>query len=101
MEETTIDSLELSVRSNNSLKRAGYGTIGQLAEAVAGEADVLQRIRSCGKKSAEEIMVRLFVYQYYTLPEDRREAYLRETLLLNLERKQFEEQLGRKSASIQ
>ena len=84
MAAASIESLELSVRSYNSLKRAGYSTVGELAEAVAGEENVLARIRNCGKKSAEEIMARLFKYQYDQLKPERKDAYLLEVVLLNL-----------------
>ena len=83
MAAANIEMLELSVRSYNSLKRAGFGTIGALAEAVAGEENTLSRIRNCGKKSAEEIMARLFAYQYDQLKPEKRDAYLLETVLLN------------------
>ena len=83
MSETSIESLELGVRAYNSLKRAGFSTVGQLAEAVAGEENVLNRIRNCGKKTAEEIMVSLFVYQYESLKPEKREAYLQEVVALN------------------
>ena len=84
MSETGIESLELSVRAFNSLRRAGIRTIGELAEAVAGEENILTRIRNCGKKSAEEIMIRLFIYQYETMKPEKRDRYLAETVLLNL-----------------
>lgn len=83
MAAASIEMLELSVRSYNSLKRSGFSTIGALAEAVAGEENALSRIRNCGKKSAEEIMVRLFAYQYEQLKPEKRDAYLLETVLLN------------------
>ena len=35
MSETPIEALELGVRSYNSLKRAGYSNVGELAEAIA------------------------------------------------------------------
>lgn len=87
MAESGIEMLELSVRSYNCLKRAGFSTIGQLAEAVAGEEDILGKIRNCGKRSAEEIKVRLFVYQYESLKPEKREAYLLETVALNAVRR--------------
>ena len=34
MSETPIEALDLGVRAYNSLKRAGYATIGNLAEAI-------------------------------------------------------------------
>ena len=86
MAGTSIEALELSVRSFNSLRRAGFSTVGELAEAVAGEENVLSRIRNCGRKSADEIMARLFAYQYEQLKPERRDAYLLETVLLNIDR---------------
>ena len=82
MENTGIESLELGVRSYNCLKRAGYSTIGQLAYAiVAGEE--LKKIRNCGTKSVQEIMERLFVYQYNILKPERRESFLRHVIEMN------------------
>lgn len=86
MSESGIESLELSVRAYNCLKRAGYSTIGQLAEAIAAGTNI-SRLRSCGAKTSEEIMVKLFLYQYEMLKPEKREAYLRETIRLNYERK--------------
>lgn len=82
MEGASIEALELSVRAYNSLKRAGFDTVGQVAEAVAG-GEELRRIRNCGVKSAREIMESLFLYQLSCLPEHKREAYLREVVALN------------------
>lgn len=87
MGQAPIEELDLSVRSYNSLKRAGYHTIGDVANAVA-EGQELRRIRNCGAKSALEIMARLFLYQYYALQPDRRENYLLETIALNYSRNQ-------------
>lgn len=83
MGEAPIEELDLSVRSYNSLKRAEYHTIGDVANAVAGGQE-LRRIRNCGAKSVLEIMVKLFLYQYYSLQPGRRENYLLETIALNL-----------------
>ena len=77
-----IEQLELSVRSHNCLKRAGYHTIGDLLESITGLDDLLH-IRNLGRKSAEEIMVTLFVYQYTGLDPDARECYLKEFAELN------------------
>ncbi len=82
MWDTPIDDLELSVRSYHSLKRAGMDTIGDIAEAVSRGMD-LGHIRNCGAKSRREIQERLFLFQYYSLKESRREAYLKEVVELN------------------
>ena len=75
MKNEPIESLDLSVRSFNSLKRAGFHTIGDVAQAVASGRE-LKGIRNCGAKSVREIMEHLFLYQYNSLSPDRQEAYL-------------------------
>ena len=82
MWDTPIDNLELSVRSYHSLKRADLNTIGDIAEAVSDGMD-LSHIRNCGAKSIREIQEKLFLFQYYSLKESRRESYLKEVVELN------------------
>ena len=79
---TQIDMLDLSTRSYNSLKRAGYATVGELAEAIAGGTE-LRKIKNCGAKSCKEILEKLFLYQYSVLPRDKRKDYVKEIILLN------------------
>lgn len=50
--ETSIEDLDLSVRSYNCLKRANVNTVGQL---VGMTADEMMKVRNLGKKSLEEI----------------------------------------------
>lgn len=54
--DTTIEELELSVRSSNCLKRAGINTVGELISK--GEED-LMKVRNLGKKSLQEIQEKL------------------------------------------
>lgn len=54
--DTPVESLDLSVRSYNCLKRAGVNTIGQLTER--SEQDLLN-IRNFGAKSIEEVKDKL------------------------------------------
>lgn len=54
--ETTIEELELSVRSSNCLKRAGINTVEQLTSR--SEED-LMKVRNLGRKSLEEIKEKL------------------------------------------
>lgn len=82
MRETSIEALDLTARSYNSLKRAGYGTVGELTDAILAGADI-GRIRNCGTKSVREIKEKLFLLQYDCLPAERRERYLLETVGLN------------------
>ena len=86
MSETPIESLELGVRAYNSLKRAGYSTIGELAEAIASGTEI-SKIRNCGTKSCREIMEKLFLYQYCALPKEKRAKYILEVVQMNAERK--------------
>ncbi len=81
-EETPIETLDLGVRAYNSLKRAGFSTIGDLAKAIAKGTEI-SKIRNCGSKSCREIMEKMFLYQYNSLPQDRRESYVKEVILLN------------------
>jgi DNA-directed RNA polymerase alpha subunit len=82
LSETPIEALDLSVRAYNSLKRAGYGTIGELAEAIASGTDI-SKIRNCGVKSRREIMEKLCLYQYSVLSEERKSQYIQEVVQLN------------------
>ena len=82
MSETPIEALDLGVRAYNSLKRAGYMNIGDLAEAIASGVEI-SKIRNCGKKSCREIMEKMFLYQYSALPQEKRKAYINEVILLN------------------
>lgn len=52
----SIEELELSVRSFNCLKRAGINTIGELVNRTP---DDMMRVRNLGRKSLEEVIVKL------------------------------------------
>ncbi len=54
--ETTIEELELSVRSSNCLKRAGINTVEELTQK--NEEDLI-KVRNLGRKSLVEIKERL------------------------------------------
>jgi DNA-directed RNA polymerase subunit alpha len=54
--ETTIEELELSVRSSNCLKRAGINTVEELVNKTK---DDLMKVRNLGKKSLQEIKDKL------------------------------------------
>ncbi len=83
MSDSSIEALDLGVRSYHSLKRAGYSSIGEVAEAIASGKE-LKSIRNCGNKSVREIMEHMFLFQYYSLKPEKREAYLREVVELNM-----------------
>jgi DNA-directed RNA polymerase subunit alpha len=54
--EMTIEELELSVRSFNCLKRAGINTVEELAQK--SEEDMM-KVRNLGKKSMDEVKLKL------------------------------------------
>ena len=85
MSETPIEALELGVRAYNSLKRAGYSTIGELAESIASGTEI-SRIRNCGSKSCREIMEKLFLYQYSLIPQEKKANYIIEVVQMNADR---------------
>jgi DNA-directed RNA polymerase alpha subunit len=86
MSETPIEALDLGVRAYNSLKRAGYATIGNLAEAIASGTEI-SKIRNCGSKSCREIMEKLFLYQYSCIPKEKRSKYILEVVEMNAAKK--------------
>lgn len=54
--EMTIEELDLSVRSFNSLKRAGINTVEDL---ISKSEDEMMKVRNLGRKSLEEVMAKL------------------------------------------
>ena len=82
LRNTDLEALELSVRSSNSLHRAGYKTIADLVEAIDSSED-LKRIRNCGAKSIDEIMEQLFCYQYCQFDTEQKIKYINKVLELN------------------
>lgn len=82
MSDTSIEALDLSVRSYNSLKRAGFNSIGDVVESISSGTE-LKSIRNCGAKSVREIMEHLFLFQYNSLPADKQDGYLMEAVKMN------------------
>ena len=82
LKETDIEVLELTVRSSNCLHRAGFSTIGELVESI-DSMDDLKKIRNCGAKSVNEIMEKLFCYQYGQLDASQKVKYINRVLELN------------------
>lgn len=54
--DTAIEDLDFSVRTYNCLKRAGINTVGDL---VARSEDDMMKVRNLGKKSLEEVIIKL------------------------------------------
>ena len=78
----SLEDLDLKPRAYNSLKRAGYNTIGDVLDSISAGNDI-GSIRNCGKTSKREIMEHLFLYQYNSLPADKQEEYLAEVVQMN------------------
>lgn len=57
---TSIEELDLSVRSYNCLRRAGVHTLGQLRSMTYED---LSKVRNLGKKSVDEIMAKIEEYK--------------------------------------
>ncbi|MBN1313254.1 MAG: DNA-directed RNA polymerase subunit alpha [Anaerolineae bacterium] len=64
-----IESLDLSVRVFNSLKRTGITTIGEVLEMLDKGEDAMLAIRNFGDKSLEELVVRLREKGYMSADE--------------------------------
>ena len=54
--ETTIEELDLSVRSFNCLKRAGINTVEDL---ISKTEEDMMKVRNLGRKSLEEVIAKL------------------------------------------
>ena len=80
--EQDIDELELSVRSYNCLRRAGYQTINSVVNDIDRREDLF-KIRNLGRKSADEVMLRLFLYTYENLKPEKRKSYLEKIKAMN------------------
>src|SRR5258708_24879832 len=56
---TPIETLDLSVRVFNSLKRTGITTVGEVLEMLDRGPDAMLAIRNFGEKSLDELVTRL------------------------------------------
>ena len=80
-----LSELDLTQRSFNCLKRSGVNSVGQLAAEVHSITD-LMKMRNLGQKSAVEILLKLYVFQYMAIKPENRAAYLEEMAELTMER---------------
>ena len=69
--ETTIDELDLSVRSYNCCKRAGINTLGDLCGKTYTE---MTKVRNLGKRSLQEIESKMNEYGLRFRPEENHET---------------------------
>ena len=80
---SSIDELNLSVRSQNALRRAGVMTLGELIDRL-NEGDI-KSIRSLGRKSLSEIQTKIVVYGYDKLTYQERREFFSNLLEENIE----------------
>ncbi len=75
--KANLEDLDLGVRSFHCLRRVGHRTVGDLVNAVNSVED-LKSIRNCGDKSVEEIMFKMFLFNYECLtPDMQKKSMLR------------------------
>ncbi len=80
--DTSIDELDFSVRANNSMKRVGVFTIGEVIDLIA--SDGLLRIRNLGKKTQNEIKTRIMVFGYERLNEKEKKRFFYDIIERNM-----------------
>ena len=68
--ETPIETLDLSVRVFNSLKRTGITNVGEVLEMLDRGPDAMLAIRNFGEKSLDELLERLKEKNYLTEEHD-------------------------------
>lgn len=83
-----VEVLDLSVRAYHCLKRAGYDTLERLINGIYtkdGETSKrqLRKIRNLGISSADEILIKLMNYQFMSLPDSKKKAYMDKILEIN------------------
>jgi len=62
--ESPVDSLELSVRVFNSLKRTGITTVGDVLELLEKGDQAVMSIRNFGEKSLDELRAKMLEKGY-------------------------------------
>ena len=80
--------LDLNTRSNNGLRRSGIHTLGNLIKIAGATPEEtsrkrMQAFRNLGKESAEEILIKLFYYQFNVIPDAKKKEYMQEVATVN------------------
>lgn len=83
LKDVPIDALELSERGRNCLMRAGYTNLYTLLDKINSKADLL-KIRCCGNGTAQEIIEKIFIYQFNILSEEKRTKFIKRIIELNM-----------------
>ena len=79
--DMSVDDIDFSPRANNSLKRAGVFTIGEIIDLIAD--DGLLRIRNLGKKTQNEIKTRILAFGYERLNEAEKKRFFYDVVEMN------------------
>lgn len=69
--DTSVEELNLTVRSRNGLMRAGANTIGKVSELIMSEKGI-ENIRNLGRKSIAEIKTSILAEGYEQLEHSER-----------------------------
>ena len=78
---TTINELDLSVRSYNALMRSGFKTVENVINAI--NENSLIKIRNLGLKSIAEIRMLILEYSYSCLNEKNKKLFIEKLVDLN------------------
>ena len=83
-----IDVLDLRPRAYNCLKRYGYNTVGDVVNGVETRDEEsskrqLLKIRNLGRNTAEEILMKIFYYQFLVLPDEKKCDYMQKIVTAN------------------
>lgn len=79
--KTSIDELGFSARANNSLKRSGTFTVGDVIELISNGG--MSSIRNLGKKTENEIKTRILAFGYSQLTEREKINFFNKLIELN------------------
>ena len=83
-----IDVLDLRPRAYNCLKRYGYNTVGDVINGVETREEEsskrqLLKIRNLGRNTAEEILMKIFYYQFLVLSDEKKCDYMQKIVTAN------------------
>lgn len=79
----SIENLDISVRSYRCLAREGCDTINSVVNRIDSRQDLCEKFRNMGRKTANEVMLKLFLYTYDNLKPEKRKAYLEVVRMIN------------------
>lgn len=83
-----VEVLDLSPRAYHCLKRSGFNSIGNLINGVYTKQTEtskrqLLKLNNLGIKTADEILIKLFYYQFNVLPDSQKREYMLEVAASN------------------